>query len=50
VADLASRVEITKLAQELGMPEERLGFLADRTPTELKDLRALLAHATFSRN
>lgn len=50
MGDLASRIEIAKLARELGIPEEGLGVLADRTPAELKELRAVAAHALFRRH
>lgn len=50
MGDLATRLEITKLARELGVPEDGLAFLADRTPADVKELRAAAAHAVFSRN
>lgn len=50
MADLASRIEITKLARELRTDEATLAFLEDRTPAELRDLRAVLSDAMFARH
>lgn len=45
-----SRVEITKLAAELRVPDGELAFLGDRSPEELRDLRAMVSRARFARH
>ncbi|MEX0427051.1 hypothetical protein AB3X52_05410 [Nocardioides sp. DS6] len=50
MGDLASRLEVAKLARQLGVDQGGLAFLTDRSPAELKDLRTVAAHALFSRN
>lgn len=50
MADLAIRVEITKLAAELRVDEGDLGFLASRQPAEVRELRRHIAEALFTRH
>lgn len=45
----ASRIEIGKLAHDLGADPGDLEFLADRSPAELADLRALVSQAILGR-
>lgn len=47
-ADL-SRIEIGKLAHDLGTDTSELEFLADRSPAELADLRALVTRTILGR-
>jgi hypothetical protein len=50
VGDLLSRIEIAKLAHELRAPAEDLAFLSERTPGQLRDLRAAVSDALFARH
>ncbi|MFT4286418.1 hypothetical protein [Nocardioides sp.] len=50
MGDLLSRIEITKLAQELRVPETELSFLTDSSPERLRELRAWISSAMFARN
>ena len=50
MGDLLSRIEIAKLAHELQTPADDLAFLADRTPEQLRDLRAAVSDALFARH
>ncbi|MFT4264222.1 MAG: hypothetical protein QM572_12620 [Nocardioides sp.] len=50
MADLTSRIEVTKLAHELGASEQELEFLADGTPEQLRELRGIVAEALFARH
>jgi len=50
VAELASRVEVAKLAHELDADEHTLTFLYDRSPDELRDLRSAVSTALFTRH
>jgi len=50
VSTLLTRLEVTKLADELGTAEEPLGFLAEATVADLRELRALITHARFARH
>ena len=49
MADLLTRLEITKLARELGCAEEDLELLADRDPLEVRDLTHAVTTARFER-
>lgn len=44
-----SRIEIAKLAHDLGADPSELEFLADRSPAELADLRALVSRTILGR-
>ncbi|HEY3014604.1 MAG TPA: hypothetical protein VGJ41_05805 [Nocardioides sp.] len=50
VTELASRVEVAKLAHELSVDEGSLAFLYDRTPDQLRDLRGIVSTALFTRH
>ena len=50
MGDLASRIEVTKLATELRAEESDLQFLVGRTPEELRRLRGHVAEALFTRH
>lgn len=50
MADLRSRVEVTKLASELGTSTEKLGFLAEHDADQVRELRTAVAGAMFGRN
>lgn len=50
MGDLASRIEVTKLATELRAEESDLLFLVSRTPEELRRLRGHVAEALFTRH
>lgn len=50
MTDLRSRVEVTKLAGELGSTTEKLGFLTDHDADRIRELRAALSTAMFSRH
>lgn len=50
MGDLASRIEVTKLATELRTDESRLQFLASCTPEELRRLRGHVNEALFTRH
>jgi len=50
VADLRTRVEITKLARELDVDEAELGYLSDASPADLRELRRVTCAALFSRH
>jgi hypothetical protein len=50
VSTLLTRLEVTKLADELGTAEEPLAFLAEATVEDLRALRALITHARFARH
>lgn len=50
MGDLATRIEITKLAHAIGVPEDELTFLASSTPGDVRDLRDLASAAIFRRN
>ncbi|UDY22343.1 hypothetical protein [Nocardioides sp. Kera G14] len=50
MGDLASRIEIRKLAHELGATEEELAFLASNSPTQLRELRTDVSNALFARH
>jgi hypothetical protein len=50
VAELASRVEVAKLAHELSVDEDTLTFLYDRSPDQLRDLRSAVSTALFTRH
>ena len=50
MADLRSRVEVTKLASELGTTPEKLDFLADHDADRIRELRTALSAAMFGRN
>ncbi|CAN5306814.1 MAG: hypothetical protein ACSLEW_10790 [Nocardioides sp.] len=47
---LASRIEITKLARELNADERSLGFLSRSSVAEIRDLRAAVTAAMFSKH
>jgi len=50
VGDLLSRIEVTKLARELDVPETDLLFLAGSSQAELRELRQITSTALFARN
>lgn len=50
MGDLQTRIEITKLAHEIGVPEHELAFLVDSEPEHLRDLRSAATAAIFARN
>lgn len=50
MGDLASRIEVTKLATELRADEHDLQFLVSRTPQDLRRLRGHVAEALFTRH
>ena len=50
MGDLRSRIEVTKLARELGVAEAELSFLTASTPEDLRELRRLTSAALFTRN
>lgn len=50
MGDLASRIEVTKLASELRAEESDLHFLVSRTPQDLRRLRGHVAEALFTRH
>jgi len=50
VSDLATRVEVEKLAHELSVDPGRLGFLAALPHETVRDLRTDLAEALFARH
>lgn len=50
MSTLASRLEVTKLADDLGVEEESLAFLADDTVEQIRTLRSLVSHARFARH
>ncbi|TQL68402.1 hypothetical protein FB381_2291 [Nocardioides albertanoniae] len=47
---LTSSLEITKLAHEMRVEETELAFLSPTAPDDLRDLRAIVSHAMFSRH
>jgi hypothetical protein len=49
-ADLVTRAELTKLARALGMPAERVGFLAGLPVEDLRVLRERVSAALFDRH
>lgn len=50
MADPLSRIEVTKLARELGCEEAEVAFLADRPSAELRELRTAITRARFARH
>lgn len=50
MGDLASRIEVAKLAHELRADESDLHFLVSRSPQELRRLRGHVAEALFTRH
>lgn len=50
MADLMSRLEVTKLAREVGASEEELAFLAASSPEELRELRGIVSDALAARH
>jgi len=50
VAELASRVEVAKLAHELGADIHTLAFLYDSPADDLRDLRGAVSTALFTRH
>ena len=50
MGDLASRIEVTKLATELQADEADLQFLTSRTPAEIRALRGHVNEALFTRH
>lgn len=50
MADLLSRVEVTKLASDLGGNAHRLDFLAEHDAGQVRELRMAISAAMFSRN
>lgn len=50
MGDLLSRIEVTKLARELAVPETELMFLSASSPAELRELRRMTSSALFARN
>lgn len=50
MAELRSRIEVTKLARELEADEAELAYLADAAPEELRDLRRVVSEALHARH
>ena len=50
MSTLLTRLEVTKLADELGTAEEPLAFLGEASVDDLRALRALITHARFARH
>lgn len=50
MGDLRSRIEVTKLAHELGVAEGEISFLTASAPEDLRELRRLVSGALFARN
>lgn len=50
MGDLRSRIEVTKLARELGVEESEISFLTASAPEDLRELRRLTSTALFARN
>lgn len=50
MADLRTRIEITKLARELDVDEAQLAYLADASAAELRRLRQVTCTALFRRH
>ncbi|MCW2781327.1 MAG: hypothetical protein JWR35_1776 [Marmoricola sp.] len=50
MAELATRLEISKLARELGVPDEDLRFLETCSVSDIRDLRTSISTALFLRH
>jgi len=50
MSTLLTRLEVTKLADELGTAEEDLHFLAEGAVADLRELRHLITHARYARH
>jgi len=50
VSTVLARLEVIKLADELGVGEEGLDFLAAASPEDLRRLRRLITHTRFARH
>jgi len=50
MSTLLTRLEVTKLADELGTAEEDLHFLAEGAVADLRELRHLITHARYVRH
>jgi hypothetical protein len=50
MADLMSRLEVTKLAREIGASEDELAFLTASSPDELRELRGIVSEALAARH
>jgi len=49
MGDLRSRIEVTKLARELGVEESEISFLTASAPEDLRELRRLTSTARCTR-